>query len=72
MTSYNPFGFSKVASDHDLSRQADSPETCRLIDNFCQRIRAPCRIEEASVAVERDFRPAHLSFLLLSYYTAWL
>jgi hypothetical protein len=49
MTSYNPFGFSKVASDHDLSRQADSPETCRLIDNFCQRIRAPCRIEEASV-----------------------
>jgi hypothetical protein len=48
MTSYNPFGFSKVASDHDLSRQADSPETCRLIDNFCQPIRSPCRIEEAS------------------------
>ncbi len=71
MTSYNPFGFSKVASGHDLSRQGGSPETCRQIDNFCQRIRSELP-NRGSVRQLRVTSAARLSFLLLSYYTAWL
>jgi hypothetical protein len=71
MTSYNPFGFSKVASGHDLSRQVGSPETCRQIDNFCQRIGSylPNR---GNVRQSSPTSRERLSFLLLSYYTAWL
>jgi hypothetical protein len=36
MTSYNPFGFSKVAYVHDLSRQRDQPQICKPSDTFCQ------------------------------------
>jgi hypothetical protein len=36
MTSYKPFGFSKVAYVHVLSRQPHKPETCKRTDNFCQ------------------------------------
>jgi hypothetical protein len=36
MTSYNPFGFSKVAYVHVLSRHPDKPEIRKRTDNFCQ------------------------------------
>src|ERR1035438_5692663 len=68
LTSYNPFGFSKVASDHVLSRQPTSPETCTVSDNFCQ---ATCtsgdRQALSTLVVLTSFLSAPKVITLLSY-----
>jgi hypothetical protein len=72
MTSYNPFGFSKVAYVHDLLRQAVSPEMGQRDDIFCQRQSARTAAVVRFLTHSKGFPLPLLPFLPRESYTAFL